>query len=100
MMMTALFMIGLTAQAKGGNIAFKNSMAGFAGESIEHSLLQIFNADGGKNVVGANVEILSETDSTVYVDLQDGTQLTFQCLRFDDISRGGTVVKKEVVCRK
>ncbi len=98
--MTALLLVGFSTYAKGGNIAYKNSMAGFAGESIEHSLLQVFNANGGDQVVGTSVELLSDTDSTVLIDLADGSQLTFNCLRFDDISRGGTVIKKEVVCRR
>lgn len=103
----ALLSTSLTANASGGgnrpgrDQALKNSMAGFASESIEHSirLLNRTNPSLRDQVTGAQVEILSEQDATVTIDLNDGSVLTYNCLRFDDWSRGGTVLKKEVVCR-
>lgn len=99
-----LLTIGLSAQARGGDrdIALKNSMAGFASESIEESVRLLYRTNPAvKDMVsGAQVEILNDQDSTVLVSLNDGSELTFNCLRFDDWSRGGTILKKEVVCRQ
>lgn len=99
-----LLTIGLSAQARGGDrdIAFKNSLAGFSSESIEESMKLLYRTTPAlqNQVTGASVELLNEQDSTVLVTLNDGTELIFNCLRFDDTSRGGTIIKKEVVCRK
>ncbi len=105
MIITAtLLIIGLSAQARGGDrdLALRNSMAGFASESIEESIGILYRTNPAlkDTVTGAQVEILNDQDSTVFVSLNDGSELIFNCLRFDDWSRSGTVLKKEVVCRK
>lgn len=104
LVVATLLTLGLSAHARGGNtnLSLKNSMAGFASESIEHSMRLLFrtNPTIKDQVASAQVEIISEQDSTVLIGLTDGTELTFNCIRFDDWSRGGTVLKKEVVCRQ
>ena len=100
-----LLTLTLSAQASRGgdrNLGFKNSMAGFASESIEHSMRLLYRTNPAvkDQVVGANVQIASAQDSTVAIELADGTELIYSCIRFDDWSRGGTVLKKEVVCRQ
>ncbi len=100
----ALLTIGLSAQARGGNndLTLKNSMAGFTSESVEESVRLLYRTNPAikDQITGAQVDILSEQDSTVVIGLNDGSELTLSCLRFDDWSRGGTVLKKEVVCRQ
>lgn len=104
MIVATLLTLALSAQARGDDrdLTLKNSMAGFATESIEHSMRVLYRTNPAiKNqVAGANVQIASETDSTVAIELVDGSEFTFNCIRFDDWSRGGTVLKKEVVCRQ
>lgn len=99
-----LLTIGFSAQASEGrrNIAFKNSMAGFASESIEESMELLYRTSPTlqNQVMGASVELLNEQDSTVVVSMNDGSELAFNCLRFEDTSNSGTVIKKEVVCRR
>lgn len=103
----ALLTATLSAYATGGgsgngrDLGLKNSMAGFASESIEHSMRILYRTNPGlkDQVAGAQVELLSAQDSTVSIDLNDGTVMTYTCIRFDDWSRSGTVLKKEVVCR-
>lgn len=102
---TALLTLAFSAQARRDgdtNQAFKNTMAGFASESIEHSLeLMVRQAPAtAAQVVSTNVQILTQDDSIVVVGLADGSELTYNCLRFDEWSRGGTVHKKEVICRQ
>lgn len=100
-----LLTLAFSAHASRGgtrNLNFKNSMAGFASESVEHSMELLYRTNPAikDQVVGANVEIISQADSAVIIELTDGSQLSFSCLRFDDWSRGGTVLKKEVACRQ
>jgi|GEM_PF-4737172 len=104
-LIATLLTTGLSANASRGgdrNLTLKNSMAGFASESIEHSMELLYRTNPAikDQVTGADVQILSEADSTVNVELTDGSVITYSCLRFDDWSRGGTILKKEVVCRK
>ncbi|MCF8060695.1 MAG: hypothetical protein K9K67_15435 [Bacteriovoracaceae bacterium] len=103
-MITVLLSAAFSAQARRGatDLTLKNSMAGFASESIEHSMsvLNRTNPTVKDQVAGASVQIISAADSTVIIELTDGSEMTFNCIRFDDTSRGGTVLKKEVVCRQ
>jgi hypothetical protein len=104
-LIAALLTAGISTQAgRGGDrdLTLKNSMAGFASESIEHSmrLLNRTNPTAKDLVIGANVQSLTQADSTVIIELSGGSEITYNCLRFDDWSRGGTVLKKEVVCRQ
>lgn len=104
-LIATLLTAGFSANAgrgEGRDLALKNSMAGFATESIEHSMRLLYRTNPAikDQVTGADVQILSEADSTVNIELTDGSILTYNCLRFDDWSRGGTILKKEVVCRK
>lgn len=103
-----LTVLGLTqaALAKGGGnnpgkLAFKNSQAGFVSESAEHSLQMFVRANSVLKDSVQNVTVVSQTpdDSVVTISLNDGSAVTYTCLRFDDWSNGGTVLKKEVVCR-
>lgn len=103
-LIAALLTAAISTQASRGgdrNLTLKNSMAGFASESIEHSMRLLYRTHPTvkDQVAGANVQIISEADSTVVIELTDGSEITFNCLRFDDWSRGGTVLKKEVACR-
>jgi hypothetical protein len=100
-----LLALTVSAQARrGGNtqLPLKNSMAGFASESIEESTRLFYRLSPAlkDQVIGAQVELVSGTDSNVQIELTDGTVANFNCIRFDDWSNGGTVLKKEVVCRK
>ncbi|MCR9205701.1 MAG: hypothetical protein NXH75_14045 [Halobacteriovoraceae bacterium] len=100
-----LLTLALSTQASRGgdrNLTLKNSMAGFASESIEHSMRLLYRTNPAvkDQVNGANVEIISAQDSAVSIELVDGTVFTYNCFRFDDWSRSGTVLKKEVVCRQ
>lgn len=81
--------------------AFKNSQAGFVSESLEHSMRQFFRVNQAlkDEVADATVESTSLDTSIVNIILNDGSEYHYDCLRFDDTSRGGTIVKKEVVCR-
>jgi hypothetical protein len=102
---TALLTLSSFTQASNGSktqLSLKNSMAGFASESIEKStrLLYRLSPQVKNNITGAKVDLLTNTDSIVQIEHLDGTTTTFSCFRFDDWSKGGTVLKKEVVCRK
>lgn len=100
----SLITVAFSAQARGGadrNPALKNSMAGFVSESLEHSMRLFYTANAAQKdlVTAASVERLTQDDATVVIELEDGTSFTYNCIRFDEWSRGGTVHKKEVVCR-
>lgn len=96
--------LSITAQARGGNtnLGLKNSMAGFVSESLEHSMRLFYQTNAAQKelVSTASVERLTQDDATVVIELEDGTAFTYNCIRFDHWSRGGTVLKKEVVCRQ
>lgn len=100
--------VSFSALASGGsrsggrtNLGLKNSMAGFVSESLEHSMRVFYrtNAASKDLVLNASVDRISQDESTVVIELEDGSAFTYNCLRFDDWSRSGTVLKKEVVCR-
>lgn len=83
-------------------LIYKNSEAGFAGESMEHSLMQFaltHHTDLKDLVTGATVTILDAQNSEVMIETNNAS-FAYQCRRFTTLSRGGTVVKKEVVCQK
>ena len=100
----ALMGISQLGFAKGGidspaEAAFKNSQAGFVAESLEHSLEQFVRANP------ASILLLwryfrTPEDAVVTISLADGNAVTFTCAAFDDWSNSGTVLKKEVVCRR
>lgn len=105
MIALALLTLTLSAQASNGgskNLTLKNSMAGFAAESIEESTRHLYRQSPAlkDQVIGAQVELTSATDSSVQIDLVNGSTIAFNCFRFDDWSKSGTVLKKEVVCRR
>ncbi len=104
MIAATLLTLSIATQARGGNanLDLKNSMAGFASESIEESVRLFYRVNAGlkEQVIGASVTTNTPEDSTVVIELEDGSAFTYSCLRFDDWSNGGTVLKKEVVCRQ
>ncbi len=104
----SMIILGLSqiAAAKGGGsnpakLAFKNSQAGFVAESLEDSLRRFSTANVEMRDLVQDATVVSETpnDSVVTISISDGTAVTYTCLRFDDWSKGGTVLKKEVVCQ-
>lgn len=106
--LVALLIAGASQTAlarRGGNDparqAFKNSQAGFVSESLEHSMRIFYRTNQAlkDQVVDAAVESTSLDTSVVSIILNDGSEYQYDCLRFDDTSRGGTIIKKEVVCR-
>lgn len=105
----SILIIGISQAgfAKGGidspqEAAFKNSQAGFVSESLEHSLEQFVRANPELKDSVQDASVVSETpeDSVVTISLSDGNAVTFTCAAFDDWSNSGTVLKKEVVCRR
>lgn len=90
------------AHAKGGvDSAFDLTQAGFISESIEHSLEQLFfsNAALADQVKDASV-VTTGTDSLVTITMLDESIITYSCFKFQDTSKGGTVVKTDVACRQ
>ncbi len=85
----------------GGNLVFKNSQAGFVSESLEESLEHFVRVNPAMKDMVQNATVVSQTpdDSVVTISMDDGSAITYTCVRFDDWSKGGTVLKKEVVCR-
>lgn len=83
---------------RGGN-APRGSEAWFKKESKQHSIRLMAKADPAfpASVVASDVVVTGST-SKVTLTLADETQLSFDCLMFDESSRGGTVIKKEVKC--
>lgn len=108
LIITVLMATSFTTNASGGSRSggkdrvLKNSMAGFVSESIEHSVRNLYRSNPSikDQVAGASVQTLSDSDSTVTIELADGSELVYNCIRFDRWSNSGTVLKKEVVCRK
>ncbi len=83
-------------------LIYKNSEAGFAGEALEYSLTQFaltHHADLKDQVTSASVNILDALNAEVMIETSAG-HFEYQCTRFTTTSRSGSVIKKEVVCRK
>lgn len=79
----------------------KNTAAGRVAESLEHSLRLLALAQPGavNDVVsGSSAYDAADQTSVVVIELVDGTQLTYNCAPFQDVSKGGTVVKTEMRC--
>lgn len=89
---------------KGGSdpakLAYKNSQAGFVSESLENSLRQLTSVNTQMSDMVEDASVVSKTlnDSVVTISLNDGSAISFTCQRIDDLSNGGTVVKKDVIC--
>ncbi len=84
------------------NLDFKNSQAGFIYESTEYALLQLYRSQPElKNAIKGSYAEITDTDtSRVYIETTISEQsIDFTCLRFDDWSKSGTVLKKEVRCQ-
>lgn len=99
--------LGLSATAfakKGGSdpikLAFKNSQAGFISESLEQSMMDYTSANPEQKdaVLDASVVTKTPDEAVVTISLADGSAVSFVCQKIDDLSNGGTVLKKEAVC--
>ncbi len=78
-----------------------NSSAGFLSESVEHALRRLVALDAPaelNNVVSVEAAYQSATQATVVLISTPTSEFKYSCSLFDDFSRGGTVVKKEVRC--
>lgn len=98
----AAMSISQIAHAKGGSdSAFDLTQAGFIAESVEHSLQQLFFSDAAlaDQVRDASVAT-NGSDSIVTIAMADDSIITYSCFKFQDTSKGGTVVKTEVACRQ
>ncbi len=95
------FSFASSGSSNGRDLQFKNSEAGFVSESVEHSM-RIFSQTQfymAVKVTGLQVQIPQAGESLVTLSLSDGNEMTYTCFQFDDWSRSGTVLKKEVACR-
>jgi hypothetical protein len=94
--------MGLPALAKkggNGNLSAATN-AGFIAEATEHSIrrfLLFSDAAGADSVTGVQAALVSQDVVKVLLQTSSGAK-EFSCQRFDDVSQGGTIVKKEVVC--
>jgi hypothetical protein len=88
----------LPGDDRGGN-APRGSEAWFKKESRQHSIRLMAKADPSfPSTVAASDVVITGATSRVTLTLVDATQLSFDCLMFDESSRSGTVIKKEVKC--
>jgi hypothetical protein len=79
-----------------------NSAAAFAAESVEHALRQMVNIDQPQAkdlVVDVAATLVNPTTARVEIKLTTGG-LSYDCFLFDDFSKGGTEVKKDVRCNR
>lgn len=78
-----------------------SSSAGFLSESVEHALRRLAALDAPaevNNLVSVEASYQSATQTTVVLISTPTTEFKYSCSLFDDFSRGGTMVKKEVRC--
>lgn len=105
-LVAAVMFVSSLAFAKNGgsnpsNVAIKSTSAGFLSESLEHSIRQLNLSNPGSLDSVQDASVLSSgTDQTVVtLTMTDGSAVSYLCSRFDHLSKGGTIVKKEVMCQ-
>ena len=104
-------MIGLTggnAFARGGSDDGvsgvrppRDSAAGILSESVEHSIRLLYVMDAPTQVsrsMSAAAEYDAESKSCIVTLTSDSDTFTYRCSLFNDLSHGGTILKKEVRC--
>jgi hypothetical protein len=87
----------------GGNTGITN-LADFAREATEHAFRQMKSIDAPQalNLVkDVYTELTSPTDASVSIGLNgELKELNYSCKLIDEVSRGGSVIKKDVVCSR
>lgn len=94
-MIACAVLIGTSSLARDNDRLVRGSQAWLVQESAEFALRSLPTAE----IKSLSVELTSAEDADVLLIKQDGTEVAFSCFMFDEWSRGGTVLKKEVACR-
>lgn len=104
------FLVSTTAFAKGGNDdgahednvkLLRGSQAWFLAESSESAIgkLSITDNAAAEAITDINVTVDAGRTNTV-VQIKTATQnFNYNCQMIDQSSKGGTIIKKEVVCQ-
>ena len=98
-----LILSAISAHAKGGgnkNPSLATS-AGFIAESVETSIqrLTLIDSVGSENaMIGVQAIKTVSGNIEVSIQMQDGSTKIYNCELFDDVSKNGTIVKKDVRC--
>jgi hypothetical protein len=94
----AILLTATSAFARGG--AGITNASEFLHESIEHSIRKIAlsNPAVSTNLSGVSAAAIDADSVAVELTLSSGEAFTLNCELVDEWSRGGTVLKKEVVC--
>ena len=93
-LLAAVSLSGL-AQARDNDRLTRGSQAWFVAESVEY----VLRAQPEVSLASLSVELTGPEDLILTLGKADDATQTFNCFMFDEWSRGGTVLKKEVVCR-
>lgn len=79
-----------------------NSMAYLVHEATENSMRLLLSAEpAAANLVSGIDANMIDAQGTTLVSIELGAErvVKYLCTPFDDLSHGGTIVKKEMVCR-
>jgi hypothetical protein len=98
-----LALTAATSFARGGDTAripSRLSQAGILLEASEHAVRSLIVTGTAESAIESVESSVVEQGYKVLVGLDAGTVVTFTCSLMDELSHGGTVLKKEVRCFK
>jgi hypothetical protein len=96
LLITLITVVSAMAHAKGGGNQ-PMTPEKFMHDSVEHSLLLAKNAGAGM-ITATNAQAIDTETINVTFTSEDGATFSYQCILVDEISKGGTVMKKDVRC--
>ncbi len=107
LLMVAALLSGFSAFARGGGNGGGgglplNSMAYLVHEATENSMRLLLSSEptAANSVSGIDANVIDAQGTTqVTVELGAERVVKYLCTPFDDFSHGGTIVKKEMLCR-
>lgn len=97
-------LLSVPAFAKSGDDSVKvparGTRAWFALEAGEHSLRNLALTDSNAADAVTGIATTLDGDIATVVIGFDNVSVEYSCIQFDDFSKSGTVVKKDVACQR